>query len=76
MIFNNLDFVQDVCSRLPPRWALVWNEGWKYVKEADVMDDAAERGTTGDYAKALMERRRGSRLVAIVAWGGVLYRFI
>ncbi len=77
MIIDEFDFVRDVCSRLPPRWGLEWTgTAWQYKKEEEIAIEANEIGLLGQFEEALKQRRRGKRLVVIVAWGGVLYQFV
>lgn len=79
IVFENFEWIRDVCSRLPARTALWWDaeqNAWQYMKEGPLYDDAKRRGTVVQLDEALKQRRRGKRLVAIVAHGGVLYQFV
>lgn len=79
LVFENYEWLRDVCSRLPLHYA-IWLEvegnAWKYVTEEAVKGLAKVHGTQAQFAEALKQRRRGRRLVAIVAHGGVLYQFV
>lgn len=76
IIFDNFDFIKDMTSRLPPGYGLVWEGMWSYRPDEWIMRRAVDENRASDYAKALSERRRGQRLVVIVAAGGVLYQFV
>ncbi len=81
IVFQNYEWIRDVCSRLPAHTALFWDLDagpgtWQYMKEAGVSEDALHRGTDGDLNRVLGQRRRGTRLVVIVGHGGILYEFV
>ncbi len=76
VIFLEFEWIRDACRRLPAKHGLMFDGQWKYMTEEALKSEAKSRGTVEQFKEALKERRRGKRLVAIVAHGGVLYEFV
>lgn len=76
MLFEEFEWVNGTCRRLPTGYGLIWDGQWKYMDEKALKSDAKARGTKAQFEEALKDRRRGKRLVAIVGHGGVLYEFV
>ena len=78
IIFDNFEWIKDVCSRLDRGVCLWWEPGnqWTYKKESKVIQESRANGTAAQLAEVLGRRPRGKRLVCIVAHGGTLYEFV
>ncbi len=76
IIFQDFVWIRDACGRLPLGYGLLFDGQWKYMDEKGLKSEARSRGSVALFEEALKGRRRGKRLVAIVAAGGVLYEFV